>query len=253
MSHSLTTFFWIFGSGVIMTSIAAIGGITLVLKEQTVQKLLLPMVSFSAGTLLGGAFFHMIPSSIHKIHPEYLYFFWVLCGFSVFFALEQFLHWHHCNRAEADCRSPLTYLVLIGDGLHHFIAGIAIASTFLIDIRLGIMTWLAAAAHEIPKELGDFGVLLHGGFTKGKAILYNLMSGVTFLVGGLIAYMIALQVDVTFLVPFAAGNFIYIGASDLVPEVKHHENLRINIIHFVTFTGGILAMLMIKIIFEGAG
>ena len=98
----------------------------------------------------------------------------------MFFALEQFLHWHHCHRAQASCKQPLTYLILLGDGLHNFIGGMAIAGTFLIDIRLGIMSWLAAAAHEIPQELGDFSVLINGGWKKGKALLFNALSALTF-------------------------------------------------------------------------
>ncbi len=163
--------------------------------------------------------------------------------------LEQLLHWHHCHRADASCKKPLTYLILIGDGLHNFIGGLAIARVFLVDIRLGIMSWLAAAAHEIPQELGHFEVLIHGGWRKRNALLFNLLSGLSFLIGGLITYTVSFDFDVTFLVPFAAGNFIYIGASDLVPEFRAHEDLKINLVHLVSFVGGIVLMLVIKIPF----
>jgi zinc and cadmium transporter len=174
----------------------------------------------------------------------------VLAGFAVFFGLEQFLHWHHCHRADVSCRKPLTYLVLIGDGLHNFLGGLAVAGTFLIDIRLGIITWLAAAAHEVPQELGDFGVLVHGGWEKGRALLYNMFSALTFLVGGLVAYAASFRLDVAFLVPFAAGNFIYIGAADLIPEVKAHAELRANIVHFAAFALGVVLMLAVKLALE---
>jgi zinc and cadmium transporter len=104
-------------------------------------------------------------------------------GFLIFFGLEQFLHWHHCHRAFAECKQPLTYLILIGDGLHNFLGGLSIAGVFIVDIRLGVAAWLAAAAHEVPQELGDFGVLVHGGWKKRTALLFNLLSGLTFLVG----------------------------------------------------------------------
>jgi zinc and cadmium transporter len=174
----------------------------------------------------------------------------VLAGFAAFFALEQFLHWHHCHRAEVSCKKPLTYLILIGDGLHNFLGGLAVAGTFLIDIRLGIVTWLAAAAHEVPQELGDFGVLLHGGWEKRRALFYNVLSALTFLAGGLIAYAASFRLDVSFLVPFAAGNFIYIGAADLIPEVKAHAELRANVVHFAAFVLGVALMLVVKLALE---
>jgi zinc and cadmium transporter len=164
--------------------------------------------------------------------------FWVLAGFIVFFALEQFVHWHHCHRAANSCKQPLTYLILVGDGLHNFLGGLAVASTFLVDIRLGIATWLAAAAHEVPQELGDFAVLVHGGWTARNALLFNVLSALTFLVGGLVTYFAAARIDVSFLLPFAAGNFLYIGASDLVPEVNKHDSFAVNAVHFAAFVTG---------------
>ena len=134
--------------------------------------------------------------------------------------------------------------------MHNFIGGLAIAGTFIADIRLGIMAWLAAAAHEIPQELGDFGVLVHGGWEKRKALMFNVLSALTFLVGGLLTYAMSFNFDVSFLIPFAAGNFLYIGASDLVPEVKEHENLRINIKNFLAFISGLAVMLIIKVALE---
>lgn len=95
-------------------------------------------------------------------------FVWLLLGFSAFLGLEQFLHWHHCHRARAQCREPLTYLILIGDALHNFMGGLAVAGAFIIDIGLGMVTWLAAAFHEVPQELGDFAVLLHGAGQGGR-------------------------------------------------------------------------------------
>lgn len=235
---AVTTFLWIFTGGVVMSAIALVGSVTLLLREATLQKLLLPLVAFAAGSLVGGALFHMLPASLATL-PAATALRWVAVGFVVFLGIEQVLHWHHCHRADAVCRKPLTYLILIGDGLHNLLGGMAIAGVFLVDVRLGIAAWLAAAAHEVPQELGDFGVLIHGGWSKRSALLFNLLSGLTFFVGGMIAYGASLHFDVRWLVPFAAGNFLYIGASDLVPEVNKAHSLRINLLHFAAFVAGL--------------
>lgn len=245
MSEAL---FWILGSSLAMSAIAMVGSLTLLLKPATLDRLLLPLVAFAAGSLIGGAFLHMIPAALAEFDDPVVLFAWLLGGFCVFFALEQFLHWHHCHRSQSDCRQPLTYLILIGDGLHNFIGGLAIAGTFLVDIRLGIMAWLAAAAHEIPQELGDFGVLIHGGWQRGKALLFNVLSALTFLLGGLVTYWLSFSLDIAFLLPFAAGNFIYIGATDLVPELNEHESAGANIVNYLAFIVGLILMLSIRIV-----
>lgn len=229
-----------------MSAIALTGSITLFLKPSTLNKLLLPLVAIAAGSLLGGAFFHMIPAAF-TANPDALCIgVAVVSGFTVFFILEQFMHWHHCHLAPDDCKQPLTYLILMGDGLHNFLGGLSIGAIFLIDIRAGIAAWVAAALHEIPQELGDFGVLVHGGWSKRGALAFNVLSGLTFLVGGLVAWGVSFHNDVSWLIPFAAGNFIYIAASDLVPEVNKHGDASIgnNIIHLASFTLGLILLLL---------
>jgi zinc and cadmium transporter len=205
-------FAWIVVSGLAMSAIAMVGSVTLVLPERTLQGILLPLVAFAAGSLLGGAFFHMLPVGLGAGMSDVAVYGLVLAGFAVFFGLEQFLHWHHCHRADASCKKPLTYLILIGDGLHNFLGG-----------------------------------LVHGGWEKGRALLYNMFSALTFLAGGLIAYAASFRLDVSFLVPFAAGNFIYIGAADLIPEVKAHAEPKANVVHFAAFALGVVLMLAVKL------
>lgn len=139
---------------------------------------------------------------------------WVAAGLFSFFVLEQFLHWHHCHRP-VSAHQPLGYMVLAADALHNLIGGLAVGSAFVIDVRLGVVTWLVAAAHEVPQELGDFGILVHSGWKRVQALAYNLASALTFLLGGLIAYAVAGQVRIAVLVAFAAGNFLYIAVADL--------------------------------------
>jgi zinc and cadmium transporter len=235
----MNTLTWIVLGGVLMSVIALVGSLTLLLKQSTLERMILPLVAFAAGSLLGGAFFHMLPAATQGMPDVVLVYSWTVAGFSVFFALEQLLHWHHCHRASSSCRQPLTYLILIGDGLHNFLGGLGVGGVFLLDARLGIAAWLAAAAHEVPQELGDFGVLIHGGWSRRKALLFNLLSGVTFLIGGITAWVASTTLDISFLVPFAAGNFIYIGASDLVPEVNKHRSAGTNVLLFASFVGGL--------------
>jgi zinc and cadmium transporter len=250
----MTIFLWILLGGVAMSAIALSGGLMVFLSDATLKRLLLPLVALAAGTLLGGAFFHMIPAAVDTLGNQVSTYVWIFAGFATFFALEQFLHWHHCHKVPCEHQfRPLTYMILIADGLHNFIGGLGIAGAFIIDVRVGIGAWVAAAAHEIPQELGDFGILLHGGWSKGRALLYNFLSALTFLVGGLIAYFASREFDVGFLLPFAAGNFIYIAAADLIPEVKHGESLAKAGIHFVSFLTGLLLLLAARIVFHPGG
>ena len=250
MTTGLTTLLWIIGSSLLMCLIALVGVVTLSLNEKTLHRLLLPLVALSAGSLLGGAFFHMIPESIEKIGNNLSVYVYVIIGFAFFLLIEQLLHWHHCHREDTHCKKPQTYLILVGDGIHNFIGGIAVAGTFLIDIRLGISTWLAVAAHEVPQELGDFGVLVHGGWSPKKALLLNLLSASTFLLGGLVTYSLSFSNWIYYLIPFAAGNFIYIGASDLVPEVNKHESFYRNLLHFCCFCLGLAFLFVLRTFFS---
>jgi zinc and cadmium transporter len=245
------TFLWILGSGLLMSAIALAGSCTLLFKRDTLARLTLPLVALAAGSLIGGALFHMIPAALaHRRGPDLAVFAWAAAGFTAFLALEQFIHHHHCHHMTAECKQPLTYLILIGDGLHNFLGGLAIAGTFLIDIRLGITTWVAAAAHEIPQELGDFGALVHGGWSPRRALLANFLSALTFPLGAVLTYALAVHVNTDFLIAFGAGNFLYIGASDLVPEVNKSRTGADNIKHFTAFAAGLGILLVIRLVGE---
>lgn len=239
---------WILVSGVAMNAIALVGALVLLLPAEVLRRLLRPLVAFAAGSLLGGAFFHMIPAAAERTsNPSWLYGL-VLSGFSVFLALEQLLHWHHCHRDAVQCQKPVATLILVGDALHNLLGGMSIGGIFLVDARLGVLAWIAAAAHEVPQELGDFAVLLHGGWRPGRALAFNVASGSTFLLGGLLVYLVGGALDVTPLIPFAAGNFIYIGASDLVPEIKEHDRRREGLLHLMTFVAGLALMLLVRLV-----
>lgn len=243
------TLLWIVAGGLSMALIALVGATALLLTEHRLKQVLLPLVALAAGTLLGGAFFHLIPASIERSGNHVSVYAYILLGFAAFFALEQFLNWHHCHQPGCNHR-PITYLILIADGLHNFMGGLAVGGAFLIDVRVGISAWIAAAAHELPQELGDFAILIHGGWTTRKALLYNFLSSLTFLAGGLIAFASSSLIDVSFLLPLAAGNFIYIAAADLIPEVKRHARPVGSGIHFAAFTAGVVFLLIVRLAFE---
>lgn len=229
-----------------MSAIALVGSLTTLLKPDTLDRLLLPFVSLAAGTLLGGALFHMVPKGAAALDPL-LASVWLAAGFITFLGLELFLRWHHSHSSLRTAREPETYLILIGDAVHNFLGGLGIASTFLINPAAGITAWVAAAAHEVPQELGDFGILVRGGFPRRSALLWNLLSALTFPLGGLLAYFASQQFGVSGLVLFGAGNFIYIAASDLVPEIKSNKSFLAAAMHFGFFGLGIALTLSLAI------
>jgi len=239
----MSTLAWIVVSGLAMSALALVGAVTLVLPVATLERILLPLVGLAAGSLLGGAFFHLLPGAVSALGNELSVYLWLVVGFLVFFVLEQFLHWHHCHKATHDHRRPLGYLILLADGLHNFIGGLAVAGAFVVDIRVGVVTWLVAAAHEVPQELGDFGVLVHSGWRRRSALAWNFGSALTFLAGGLVAYGVSDSLNVAYLLPFAAGNFIYIASADLLPELARQERARDKLETTATFAMGLGVLL----------
>lgn len=245
----MTNLFWIIFSNLLMSLISFVGLATSFLKEETLKKIIFPLVAFSAGSLLAGAFLHMIPEALEAGGEVTTVFIWVLFGFALFFLFEQFIHWHHCHKMPSEHKHPVTYLILFADAIHNFIDGLAIGAAFMADFRLGWVTWVATASHEIPQELGDYGILIHGGWKAKRALLFNFFSGLTAILGGLFAYFLSTKISVLFLLPFAAGNFIYIASSDLIPEIKMQECLSRNLYHFSFFVLGILFLAFIKLFF----
>jgi zinc and cadmium transporter len=248
MVADLSSLPWILTGGLLMSLVALVGGVTLLIPARQLQHLLIPLVSLAAGTLLGGALFHMLPEGMAAMGAKRgsVY---VAAGFSAFLALELFLQWHHSHRAPSAGSptrtvKPLAVLILVGDALHNFIGGLGIASTFVMNPAAGMAAWFAALAHELPQELGDFGLLLHSGWSPRAALRWNFISALTFPLGAVLAWLLARSVSVAGLVLFASGNFLYIAASDLVPEIKTSSNLRSAALSFGWFSAGLLLMLV---------
>lgn len=229
----------ILGFGLLMSLIAVVGGLFVLLPEATLERWLKPLVAFAAGSLIGGALFHMLPHALAAAGAPRPVMLWVAIGFTTFLALDQLLEWHHSHRVPSEQVQPLGPLLLIADGVHNLLGGLAIGAIFLVDIGAGIAAWSAAALHELPQEIGDFGAIVHAGYSRRKALFYNFLSALTFPLGGLTAYAVGQSIDVHLLIGLGAGNFIYIAAADLLPEVKRAERLRDSGQRFVCFVAGV--------------
>jgi zinc and cadmium transporter len=230
--------------------IAFVGAFSLFVRERVLEKILLVLVSFSAGALLSGGLFHLLAESIELMEIDTA-FITLLFGFSLFFIIERFLHWHHCHKGKCDVH-VFTYLILIGDGVHNFIDGLVIAASYLVGIPFGIVTTLLIIGHEIPQELGDFGALVYGGMGRNKALLLNFASQLTCVLGGIVGFFMAGFGNVTtMLIPFAAGGFFYIAASDLIPELHKETDIKKAMLSFLFFLIGISFMVFIKLMAGG--
>jgi len=239
----MLTLAWILGSTLLVSLISLIGALFLAVKENFLKKILLALVSFASGALLGGAFFHLIPESFSTLDDSI--FIAVVLGVVVFFLLEKSL-WRHCHEKECPVH-PFAYLNLVGDGVHNFIDGIAIAASFLSSQSLGIITTTAVLMHEIPQELGDFGVLLFGGFSKRKAIFLNFLSAILAVSGALVTYfLISYLPPTSYILAFTAGGFIYIATTDLIPELHKETGTKISIVEIVFLLLGIILMMLLK-------
>lgn len=240
---------WVYSltSVVIVSIVSLIGVFTLSLQKQTLSKILLFLVSFAVGGLFGDAFIHLLPEAFKELGANLTTSLYIIAGILIFFVLEKFIRWHHCHAPSHEQKwKPVVALNLIGDGVHNFIDGLIIGATYTVSIPLGITTTLAVVLHEIPQEIGDFGVLVHGGVPIKKALIFNFFSAVTSILGAVISLVIGPHVQgyTTALVPITAGGFIYIAGSDLIPEL--HEGCEIKVSsafwQFVWLVAGVLVM-----------
>ena len=216
------------------------------LKEAFLKRTLMSLVAFASGSLIGGAFIHLLPEAFEQTGQTAFYY--VIAGIMLFFVMEKFLYWRHCH--DGTCPVHIfAYLNLIGDGIHNFIDGMIIAASYIISYDLGVTTTIAVILHEIPQEIGDFGVLIFGGMSKKKALAFNFLSALAAIVGALVTYNLAFLHNIEqILVPFAAGGFIYIAATDLMPELHKQHLVRESIIQLAAILTGIALMVGLKLV-----
>ncbi|MFA5115222.1 MAG: ZIP family metal transporter [Candidatus Omnitrophota bacterium] len=237
-------FIWAVAASVILSLISLIGIFSILLKEKLLERILLLLVGFSAGGLIGGAFLHLLPEALEQSNSGSVFLYTIL-GFLFFFILERYLHWRHCHKEHCSIHA-FTYLNLIGDGIHNFTDGLVIGASFVVSINFGIITTLVLVFHEIPQEIGDFGILVYGGFSRFKALAYNFISALTCVLGTVVGYYLTSVIGdfSSFLLPVTAGGFIYIAACDLIPELHKEPELKRATISIVAFCCGILFILL---------
>lgn len=223
-----------------------IGGVLLLIKEKFALKISHFLTAFAAGALLSTAFFDLLPEAqevLEKTGSNINIYLWSLIGVLVFFILERFIHHHNTSHGTKE-KNTVVPLIVIGDSVHNFIDGVAMAATFLVSIPLGIVTSLAVAAHEIPQEIGDFGLMLGKGVKKSKVLLINFFSALAALVGAILTYIN--QDTLSNLLPailaLSAGFFIYISAANLIPEIHNREDQKLAFWESIFLIVGVLVV-----------
>ena len=241
--------FWIIGATFAISLISFIGVVTLAIRGKNLDKILLLLVSFSAGALMGNAFLELMPEALEFSSGVYP-FIYLLAGFILFFVVEKAFHWRHCHKKNCP-EHTFAYMNLIGDSVHNFIDGLILAATFVTDINLGVATTIAVSIHEIPQEIGDFGVLIYGKFTAARAVMLNFITALTAVLGGIIGYVITSYAHSIsgMLIPIAAGGFVYIAASDLIPEIRKENDVIKSALNIMIFIIGIALMYTLGMLF----
>ena len=241
-------FIYSIASVAIVSAISLIGIFAFSIKEKKLAAILIYLVSFSTGALFGDAFIHLLPKAANDYGAGIMFSISILAGIIISFIIEKFIHWQHCHLPQKENHiHHFAVMSLWGDSIHNFIDGLIIGASYLMSIPVGIATTLAVIFHEIPQEIGDFGILLHGGYTKKKALLVNFLTAL-FAFGGLLVSFIGLSSIKninSFLIPFAAGNFIYIAGSDLVPELHRELSGRVSLKQLIAMIFGIVLMLLL--------
>lgn len=236
-------------SVVIVSLLSLLGAVFIVFQRKILDSITTYLLAFSSGILLGTTFYDLLPEGYDGIHEQV--YTWVIVGLVTFFVLEKFIHWHsHVEEVEKGIVSKkhVAYLCLVGDGVHNFLDGAVIGVTFLTSVPLGIATTIAVIAHEIPHELGDFFLLIYGGFSNKKALWYNFLSALTAVLGTIVIFIFSKDIlSVSpYLIGFAAGNFLYIASSDLIPELHQKRNMTISVIQTICLVVGVILMQVIS-------
>lgn len=239
---------WIIGATVLISLISFVGVFTLALKKEFLMKIVIVLVAFAAGALLSVSIFDLLPEAL-EVNLGTLY---IVLGIITFFIVERFVGWHHSHHREDidpnmpdhhhDHKKPFVYTNLMAEAVHNFIDGTLIAVSFLVSIPLGISVTIAVAIHEIPQEIGDFAILIHGGLKINKALLYNFIVAIFAVLGGILTFYLigAIETLKPILLGIAGGGFLYIALVNLLPEIHKEKNWKKSVVQFIFLLIGIL-------------
>ncbi|MBI2651087.1 ZIP family metal transporter [Candidatus Woesearchaeota archaeon] len=244
---------WIYAlaSVLIVSSVSFVGILIFPIKTDKLKKMLIYMVSFSAGALFGDVFVHLLPETVQEYGFGLMTSLYLIFGIIISFSIEKFVHWRHCHiPTTREHIHPFAMMNLFGDSVHNFIDGLIIGASYLVSIPVGIATTIAIILHELPQEIGDFGVLLHGGFTKSKALFFNFITALTAVLGAILFLIGSYYFeDVTqMLIPFAAGTFIYIAGSDLIPELHKEVEIKKSMMQLIAIILGVSFMFLLLLV-----
>jgi zinc and cadmium transporter len=237
---------------IIVSLLSFTGALVLFLNKNALKSVLLVLVAFSTGALLGDAFIHLIPEAVEKsggLNNQISML--VFAGVLLFFILEKFLRWRHCHDIECEIHPKhLGMMNLVGDSVHNFIDGVLVAASFMVSVPLGLTTTIAVVAHEVPQELGDFGVLLHSGFSKLKAVLFNFYTALAAVAGAILTLLLGSRLEnlAEYIVPLTAGGFIYIALSGLVPELHKESGTKKSFVQLIAILVGLAAMYLLLLV-----
>jgi len=245
------TWFYAIASVVLVSLVSLVGVTTILVSGERLKKAIFVMVSLAAGAMFGDAFIHLLPDAFENRRPKAQTALYVLAGIFAFFVLEKFLLWRHQHTLESDNHiHPMGYMNLFADGVHNSIDGMIIGASYLISVPIGIATTAAVVFHEIPHELGNFFILIHAGFTKSRALFFNFLSATLAILGAIIALLIGSSVQsfAEFMVPLAAGGFIYIAGSDLIPELHKEATPSKSLLQLISMGTGVGLMLLLSLL-----
>lgn len=247
----ITNYIYAFISVLVVSLVSLVGVFSLSLKDDVLKKYINFFISLAIGALLGDAFLHIIPEAFKSDLGMIISSLLIIVGILLFFIIEKFIHWHHHGEdQENNDIHPVGKLVLFTDGFHNLIDGAIMGASFLINIQIGIATTIAVILHEIPQEIGDFAVLVHSGYTVKKALLYNFLSGLAAMLGLFIVFLFGNIMDnsIMWLVPVAAGGFIYIAIADLIPELHKTKEIKYSLIQISIIIIGVLSMFALTLL-----